>query len=147
MHVNVTVMNNGDVPESFIVTAKADGNTIGTMNVVNLLPTDSAVLSFLWNTTGYAIGNYTLSAVAGPVPGETNTADNTLVDGIVKVTIVGDINGDDKVDMRDIGRAAKAFGTNFGDPGYDPNADLNDDHKVDMRDIGLAASRFGDIYP
>jgi len=147
MHVNVTVMNNGDVPESFIVTAKADGSTIGTMNVVNLLPTDSTVLSFLWNTSGYAIGNYTLSAVAGPVPGETNIADNTLVDGIVKVTIVGDINGDDKVDMKDIGRAARAFGTNFGDPDYDPNADLNDDHKIDMKDIGTAARHFGDTYP
>jgi hypothetical protein len=147
MHVNVTVVNNGDLPESFIVTAKADGNVIGTQNVVNLPPTGSTVLSFLWNTSGYAIGNYTLSAVAGPVPGETNIADNTLVDGIVKVTIIGDINGDDKVDMKDIGRAARAFGTDFGDSDYDPNADLNDDHKIDMKDIGTAARHFGDTYP
>jgi len=43
-------------------------------------------LTFTWNTTGFAEGNYTISAYAWPVPGETDTADNTYINGWVVVT-------------------------------------------------------------
>ncbi len=50
---------------------------------------------------------------------------------------------DFKVDMRDIGRAAKAFGSRPGHPRWDPCCDVDHDFKVDMRDIGKIAKRFG----
>jgi hypothetical protein len=63
---------------------------------------------------------------------------------------VGDINGDHKVDMRDVGASAKAFGTVLGDTLWNPNADITGpeslvpDGKVDMRDISLIAKHFGE---
>jgi hypothetical protein len=47
------------------------------------------------------------------------------------------------VDMRDIGRAARAFGSSPGHIRWEPPADINDDYVVDMRDIGGIARRFG----
>ena len=47
------------------------------------------------------------------------------------------------VDMRDIGRAARAFGSYPGHLRWDPPCDVNDDFEVDMRDIGSIARKFG----
>jgi subtilisin family serine protease len=52
---------------------------------VQLLPETNATLTFTWNTTGLLLGNYTIKAVAGPVPGETNIEDNTFVNGAVEI--------------------------------------------------------------
>jgi hypothetical protein len=147
-HVNVTVANIGNFTESFTVTAYANATTaIGTQGIVNLPPGNQTVVTMLWNTTGYTIGNYTLSAYAAPVPGETNIGNNNYTDGIVKVAIVGDINGDDIVNMKDIGPAARGFMTTPGVPFWNPNADVTDDHLINMKDIGILASRFGAHYP
>jgi len=53
-----------------------------------------------------------------------------------------DINGDDKVDMRDIAIVAKAFSTKPGDLLWNPKADINYDGKIDMKDIGILAKKF-----
>ncbi len=50
---------------------------------------------------------------------------------------------DFKVDMRDLGRGARAFGSRPGHPRWNPCCDVNDDFKVDMRDIGAVARSFG----
>jgi len=63
-----------------------------------------------------------------------------------------DINHDLKVNMKDIGAAAIAFGTVPGDFFWNPHVDITggsgaSDGKVDMRDIGLIARAFGLTYP
>jgi len=63
-----------------------------------------------------------------------------------------DINHDLKVDMKDIGTSARAFGTLGGDPYWNPHADITGpadvpDGKVDMRDISLIARHFMEHYP
>ncbi len=64
-----------------------------------------------------------------------------------------DINHDLTVDMKDLGIAAKAYGSQPGDPQWNPHADitgpehLTTDSTVDMRDIGLIARNFGETYP
>jgi len=60
-----------------------------------------------------------------------------------EVTLVGDFNGDLKINMRDISRVAKAFGSVPGSPYWDPILDLNGDNKIDMRDISRIAYAFG----
>jgi hypothetical protein len=147
VHVNVTVLNLGTFTESFSVTAYANATVIAVESVTDLPPGNQVILTFLWNATGYVIANYLLSAYAAPVPGETNVADNTFIEDIVRITIIGDLNCDDKVDMRDVAAAAHGFGTYFGDLRYNPNADLDDDHDIDMRDIGTTARYFGNTYP
>jgi parallel beta-helix repeat protein len=63
-----------------------------------------------------------------------------------------DINHDLKVNMKDVGISAKAFGTIPGDAKWNPHADITGpdavpDAKVDMRDISLIAKHFGKRYP
>lgn len=58
--------------------------------------------------------------------------------------LFGDVNDDGKIDMRDIGTIARAFGSIFGfNLRYDFRADINFDFKVDMKDIGACARGFG----
>ena len=50
---------------------------------------------------------------------------------------------DIKVDMKDVGAAAKAFGSYPGHSRWNSVADINNDYKVDMKDIGSIAKKFG----
>lgn len=58
-------------------------------------------------------------------------------------TIIGDITGDRKVDMRDVALASKSFGSTPTSPNYRPVADLNQDDRVDMKDISIISKNFG----
>ena len=73
--VNVTVLNEGYFSETLNITLYANTTAIQTRNVF-LLPQSSDTLMFLWNTTEFAIGNYTISAYAYPITGEIDTSDN-----------------------------------------------------------------------
>lgn len=151
LNASVAVANNGDSTETFNVTAYANTTYITSQNVT-LSSGNSANVTFTWNTTGFAYGNYTISAYAWPVPGETNTANNNCTGGWVIVSIIGDITGpngwpDGQVNMRDIARVARAFGSSAGSPNWNPNADFNNDGIVDMKDIALVARNFGQHYP
>jgi heme/copper-type cytochrome/quinol oxidase subunit 2 len=103
----------------------------------------SKTLTFYWGTSTYLRGNYTVTAKADTLPEETDTADNTLVDGWIFVTISGDVNGDFDVDIFDIVRMAAVYGIKKPDPRYDPNSDLNDDGDINIFDIVLAAGNYG----
>jgi len=61
--------------------------------------------------------------------------------------ILGDINDDRKVDMRDVSYVARRFMCVPEDPLWDPSADLNGDGKINMIDIGTVAKHFGEHYP
>lgn len=81
----VTVKNKGSTPETFYVTVYYDNAAVNKELVTNLQSSVESELSFEWNTTGVSPSTYTISAVAGPVEGETQTADNTFVDGTVTI--------------------------------------------------------------
>jgi hypothetical protein len=49
--------------------------------------------------------------------------------------VVGDVNGDAKVDCTDVAVVRAAFGKKAGQPGFNPSADLNVDSVVDVRDL------------
>ena len=146
--MNVTVENRGDFDETFNVTLYANTTSIATQTVT-LTSRNSTTLTFTWNTSGFVKGNYTISAYATPVPSETYTADNNLVDGLIKVTVIGDINGDFKVDIKDLVLVIKYFGSYPSHPTkpWNPNADINSDNKIDIKDLVLVIKHFGEHYP
>jgi len=146
LNINVTVENQGDYTETFNVTAYANTTTIETKEVT-LTSGNSTTITFTWNTTGFAKGNYTISAYAWHVLGETDTTDNNYTDGWVMVAMVGDVNGDAKVDMIDIWLVARAYGRNLGDPEYEPNLDIDCNGKIDMIDLLIAAKNYGKTDP
>jgi len=82
----VTVINLGSSDEISSVTLYADKTIIGTVTNVTIPRGCRTTVDFAWNTGGFAKGDRTLSAYASSVPGETDTADNTLVGGKVSLT-------------------------------------------------------------
>jgi hypothetical protein len=146
MQINVTVANQGDYMETFNVTLYANTTTIETRQIT-LTSLNSTTITYTWDTSGFAYGNYTLSAYAWPVQGETDTADNTVIDGTVYVGILGDINGDGRVDIYDALKLAAAFGSKLGEPNWNPNADINNDYIVDIYDALKLSANFGKTDP
>jgi hypothetical protein len=144
LKVNVTAANLGNVSESFNVTAYADNDTIGMVTITNLDPNNQTIITFVWNTTSsQQCHNYTIMGVASLVPHEYNATNNIYIDGTVKIRLVGDVNGDGKVDGKDIALVAAAFGTVPGDLKWNPDADINLDGKIDGRDIIAVARNYG----
>ncbi len=58
-------------------------------------------------------------------------------------SIVGDVNKDGKVNMRDIGLLCSAFGTTSSDPRWNPDCDLNGDGIVNAVDLGISCNSYG----
>lgn len=87
-------------------------------------------------------GNYTIAF------NSTDSVGNVENTNKMNVTLVGpDVNGDGKVDVKDIAIAGRAFGSYLGHPRWSPIADFNLDCRVDLRDIILAVRMFGKHYP
>jgi len=146
INITVTVRNEGNLSETFILNIYYNMNVITSIQVDQLAPNDERIIIYTWNTTGLPeCSNYTLSAEAEPLPYEVDVEDNYIVDGVVKIKIYGDINGDDKVDIRDVAVVASAFGSYPGHPRWNPDADLNLDGRVDIRDVAIVASNFGRV--
>lgn len=126
--------------------AFASSSTIGEQQAT-LNPGENKTLTFIWDTTGFSYGNYAIEAVADTVSGETDTIDNTYIDGAVKVVIPGDVNGDGTVNILDAIKLAGAFGSVPGDSKWNPNADINGDGTVNILDAIKLAGNFGKSEP
>jgi len=146
MKINVTVENQGDLTETFNVTAYANTTLIETKEMT--LPSGNSItITFTWNTTSFAKGNYTISAYATPIPNETDTADNTYIDGWVVVTIKGDVDGDRDVDIYDVVKITGIYRSKRGDPEFNPNSDLDDDGEITIYDVVRCTSHYGQVDP
>ena len=150
--IKAWVKNEGSFAETFNVTigvTRVVYEVVATFTNVTLANGDMTMISFTWNATGWSLGNYTVSAYASPVQGEMATVDNSFTDGVVAISIIGDITGlsgtpDGKIDLYDIGSVARLFGAKYPDLNYNPNYDVNDDGKNDMYDVGIVARHFGE---
>ena len=151
LHINVTIFNYGNYIETFNVTVYYNETAFILPNgknytTITLSSRNYTTLTFTWNTTSFAKGNYTISAYATPVLNETNTDDNTFIDGWIFVTIPGDVDGDRDVDIYDIVRMANIYGVSKPDPRYDTNCDIDGDGDIDIYDIVAAANNYGDSW-
>ena len=156
MRFNVTARNHGNYTETFNVTVFANTPMIETREVT-LTSGNSITLTFTWNTSGSAKGNYTISAIADTVPGETDIANNNFTGGWVVVSMVGDLTGgtpnpwdfvpDGKVGGADVSVVARCFGSSpqTGPPlRWEPNCDINNNGHVDGSDVATVARHFGE---
>jgi cytochrome c biogenesis protein CcdA len=86
LDINVTVKNEGNLTESFNVTAYYnDANLIDILPVDNLITGAEMSLIFQWNTTDVVEGNYNISARADNIENEADTQDNLRYDGVVEI--------------------------------------------------------------
>jgi len=73
-----------------------------------------------------------------------STGSTMLSMGTISVRLLGDVNGDGRVDLKDIALVARAFGSTPTSPNWNPAADINGDGVVNVQDITLVARHFGD---
>jgi hypothetical protein len=57
-------------------------------------------------------------------------------------TLIGDVNGDCRVDILDLALIARAYLTGVGSLLYSPKLDLNGDGVINILDIQIAAAHF-----
>jgi hypothetical protein len=147
VYVNVTVENQGKTAENFNLTTYHNSTVIDTKQVTDLQANSSRVVTFEWSTNAIPKGNYSISASADVLPGEMDSSDNTHVDGWVFKAMLGDVNGDGKVNILDISKVAKAFNAREGEALWDPNVDLDNSGIINIIDITKVAKEFGKIDP
>jgi hypothetical protein len=146
-YINVTVSDAGDFPENLWVVAAYYNTTTGKGEPINSYPVylgigQNYTLLFEWNVAGTPCLTWGFAAAA-ITP---NTYD-ARAGGTISVRLMGDVNGDGRVDLKDIALVARAFGSTPTSPNWNPAADLNGDGKIDMKDITLVARNFGRHYP
>ena len=145
--MTLTATNPGDPTE--IINVASYANTTKIENQTLTLPNgNSTNVSFLWNTLGFAYGNYTIGALATPASSETNSANATpAANGWVIVTIPGDLNGDFKVNLKDLVLLANAYGSKPGDSNWNPNTDVLENGVVGLADLVILTTHYGQQYP
>jgi hypothetical protein len=90
LNISVTIANNGNFTETFNVGITGNGASVApNQTASNLASGASTTLTFTWDTNSSSPGTYNIVGIAGPVTGETNTADNTKSGGTVRVQAVG----------------------------------------------------------
>jgi hypothetical protein len=72
---------------------------------------------------------------ASDVFGNCNTS--VCIDLEVTSVLIGDLNGDNKVNIDDLILLGQAWGTYPGEPGYNSAADINEDGEIDIDDLIL----------
>jgi len=97
-------------------------------------------------------GNFTVELTITDSVGRTDSISKTVEvqNKTRKIYDIAEPYG--KIDMRDVSKVARAFGSEPGDDNWDPEADITGptsgvpDGKVDMRDVSLVARHFGEEY-
>jgi hypothetical protein len=116
-----------------------------TVNGVNLGPWEWTYLG-QYETGAATIGYHTITVMV--YDAEDDSLIHTYIHAYVG-TIREDVNTytgellDFTVDMRDVGRAARSFGSYPAHLRWDPPCDVDENFEVDMRDIGRIARKFG----
>lgn len=142
--ITVTLQNYGNIAENFATTIYANANNISVLQVLNLLPSETRIVTCDWNTTGYPASNtpYVIKAEADTLPSETDTTNNLFVDSSVKLKLIGDVNGDGEVDINDLIAWDAAYGSRPGDLNWNVQADINGDGVVDEQDGQLIVQNY-----
>jgi parallel beta-helix repeat protein len=100
----------------------------------------------IWTFAPEKLGNYTIHlSVRCPFSSPMKSQVALVI--VVDLLLVGDINDDDKVDIKDLILFIKAFGSYPSHPRWNPNADVNSDGRVDIKDLVLLIKHFGEHYP
>ena len=122
---------------TFTVTAYGNGTAIGSMTVVNLPPGAKInVMVTTWNTTVWDYGDYFIT-VGTSASVESFTSGNAL-----RVTIPGDINGNETVNILDAILLSNAYNSRPGSLSWNPNADINGDGAVNILDAILLSMNY-----
>jgi ABC-type transport system substrate-binding protein len=99
VNVEVSVENQGNATANFKLELYVNTTLVETKHIYNLLPDASEALAFEWDTLGFKLGNYTVKAVAETLLDESDTSDNTYVDGTITITSTRGPRSDLRIDF------------------------------------------------
>jgi len=146
--INVSFEERGDYVYPFNLTVLANSTLVYSKHIMSTEV--NSTLVFLWNTTGFAYGNYTMSANAESLLAELDITNNNRSYSVpVHVGVLGDCSGptvgvpDGICSMRDIQFVIARFNARPEDPRWAPYADINEDGVINMRDIQIQIINFG----
>jgi hypothetical protein len=140
--VNVTVTHYFPLQRVILQCACTDGSETWT-TIINMTNIEDDI----WNgiIPPFQMGtNVTYAIIAQDNVGNSINSEDQGYASEYRVVPYGDTNGDNKVDMKDIGYVARRFMCVPDDALWDPKSDVNRDGKIDMKDIGLVAKHFGE---
>lgn len=151
LNITVKLVNYGVYDEIFNLNVTLIGTSISNQTTITLGLRNSTTVNFTWSTMGIPKGNHTIIVNAIPVSGETDTTDNSYTINFT-VTIKGDVNGDKKVDGKDISQIIKHYGKYYCHPHWHSNVevrntDINRDDRIDGKDVSIAIKKFGEYDP
>ena len=141
VNLTATVENVGESASSSNLTFYCGGIALDTQTVT-VAGGSSTVVSFVWNTTGFALGNYTLSTFVWPLNGEPNLINNNSTGSTILVTCPGDLNGHYEVDFQDITTFVSAYINYYQTGQYYPAADFDHDRKLTFNDLQLFVAAY-----
>jgi len=136
----------------FCVVAAGFINRAHAVDFVIAVETDKA--TYVMGEVVYITGNLTLSGESVPdalIGLQVNDPVNpyvfrTLYTGQTSPELIGDLNGDGRVNIIDIVIVAKAFSSVLGDPNWDQRADLNGNNVVNIVDMVVVALHYGEVW-
>jgi hypothetical protein len=79
--------------------------------------------------------------------GKVLSNNNNFTVGSIYIGILGDVDGNGFVEVKDILAIALAYGSSPGQPKYKPELDVNGDDFIDVKDILTTALNYGQHYP
>jgi len=113
------------------------GDAVG-VNATEPIPI--AQINFKVDAYGYSpldLHDTKLTDVSG------NVIDHDVVDGNFSNKLLGDVNGDRKVDASDLFDLSKAYGSDPSKPNWNPKCNFNFDNKVDASDLFDLSKNYG----
>ena len=145
VNLTATVDNTGSSATTFNLTFCANNFPLNTQTVT-LAGQSSGAPYFDWNTTGFALGNYTLSAFAWSASEKTIVVYSYFVGGKILVTCPGDLTGHFKVDFRDLTAFVGAYIYYFRTGWCNPAADFCHTGKLNFLDVILFVAYYEEYY-
>jgi len=146
MTVSLMMFNYGNTAEEFNLTLYANETQIYSATSLIVESSSSLSLAFAWNTSNFARA-YSLTAGITVLEGETDISDNSFTFGTVKVTCLGDINGDYVTDGKDMVLVKNAVPSMPSLPRWNPDADVNNDGIVVIKDYQTVKNHIPSIFP
>jgi len=142
VYIDVLVENGGQTEQTFNVTIYYNSASFRTETLA-LVAGENATINFEWMPSTTDAGEYTIWASISD--GDLPFYDCQFGPNLF-VSLLGDINGDAKVDIRDVALCAGAFGSFPDHLRWNENADINSDWKVDIQDLSRTSANYGKFW-